>query len=351
MNRKSMAVPKNLCGRRSSGFSLLELMIAMAVFVVVGATAMSLFNSHAKLFGNQQNLVGLNISLRNALSQIQTDAVQAGSGFYGALSTANSPVGITVTNNPGANDSIYIIQAATGAVPLNSASGCATTTLGSAVLNASGTGATASQFASGQALFMNGAGNQMTVVKLTGATASGSLINITYNPTNGDGTNSQSSGNDLFGLTWTAPPLTDPDQLSDQFCPTNGDYVVPLSYVQYSVNGTNQLIRTTATNAASPDVIADQILSFKIGAATYQNGSGYTSTPAYSFTASNANTATPPGYSNKFSMIRSIRVSVVGRTPPGLWTGTNFANSFDGGNYQIEALSVVINPRNLSMND
>ena len=75
------------------------------------------------------------------------------------------------------------------------------------------------------------------------------------------------------------------------------------------------------------------------------------SSPSYSFNASNAPTATPPGYSNQFTMIRSIRVSLIGRTPKGQFTGSNFRNTYDGGQYRIQALSLVINPRNLSMND
>jgi hypothetical protein len=50
-------------------------------------------------------------------------------------------------------------------------------------------------------------------------------------------------------------------------------------------------------------------------------------------------------------MIRSIRVSLIGRTPQGQFTGSNFRNTYDGGQYRIQALSLVINPRNLSMND
>ena len=67
---------------------------------------------------------------------------------------------------------------------------CILRTSGSATL-AGGYCVTASQFSSGQVLFMNYNGNQMTVAKLTGATGgSGGTVNITYNPTNANGTNS-----------------------------------------------------------------------------------------------------------------------------------------------------------------
>jgi prepilin-type N-terminal cleavage/methylation domain-containing protein len=349
---------RNAMPRHSSGFTLIELMVAMTVFLVIGGAAMSLFRSHADLFNTQQGEVGLNMNLRNALSQIQTDAVQAGNGFYigGATSTANTPVGITITNNAGSFDSLTLIQASTPAIPISGA--CATTNTGTAVLagNLATPPVTAANLAAGsEIMFMNGNGNQMTVAKLSGATAgAGGTINITYGATQANGTNTGgATGNDPFNLTWTLPPVTDPDQLTDQFCPSNGDYIVGLSYVTYSVNNTNQLIRTTAATALNPDIIADQIIGFKVGAATYQAlGAGNsTSTPAYSFNASSPTTATPPGYNNQFSLIRSIRVSLIGRTPPGQFTGSAFRNSFDGNQYRIQALSLVINPRNLSMND
>lgn len=340
-----------------SGFTLIELMVAMAVFLVIGGAAMSLFQSHANLFTTQQGEVGLNMNLRNALSQIQTDAVQAGNGFYigGATSISNTPVGITITNNPGAFDTLTLIQAATPAVPLTG--GCVLTNGGVATLaaNLATPVVTAANFPAGtEILFMNQNGNQMTIAQIKTSTGAGNNINITYGPTNADGTNAANpgpGGNDPFGLTWTLPPVTDPDQLTDQFCSTNSDYVVGLSYVNYSVNATNQLIRTTAASLLNPDIVADQIIGFKVGAATYQSGGGSTSTPSYSFTASNAPAANPPGYNSQFSLIRSIRVSLIGRTPPGQFTGSSFRNSFDGGLYRIQALSLVINPRNLSMND
>ncbi len=332
-----------------AGFSMIELMVAMTVFLIIGGAAMSLFRSHADLFTTQQGEVGLNMSLRNALGQIQTDASQAGNGFYisGATSQANTPVGITITNNAGAFDSMYLLQTAANASPITGA--CAVTTTGAATVTA-GANVTPNLLSSGPAMLMNGNGNQMTIVTLTAAAAgAGNTINLTYKPTNANGTNTGGvNSNDPFGLTWNVPPASDPDQLTDQFCPANGDYIVPLSYVQYSVNGNNQLIRQTATTT---DIIADQIIGLKIGAATYQSGGGTTSTPAYSFTASNATTATPPGYNSQFTLIRSIRVSLIGRTPPGQFTGSAFRNSFDGGQYRIQALSLVINPRNLSMND
>lgn len=325
---------------KSSGFTLIELMVAMTVFLVIGGAAMTLFRSHADLFSTQQGEVGLNMSLRNALAQIQTDAVQAGAGFYigGSTDLSNTPVGVTITNNAGSFDSMYVIQASTPALLLGGA-GCVVTTSGTATL-AAGAGVTAATLTPGPIMFMNHQGNQMTIATLKTSTAGvAGAVNITYGATNGNGTNG--AANDPFGLTWNVPLATDPDQLGDQFCPATGDYVVGLSYVNYSVNGNNQLIRATAATGVNGDVVADQIIGLKIGAATYQNVGGITSTPSYNF---NSVSYAP-------NLIRSVRVSLIGRTTPGQFTGSAFRNAFDGGQYRIQALSLVINPRNLSMND
>ncbi len=70
--------------RGAAGFTLIELMIAMAIFLIIGGAAMSLFKQHASLFNDQQYQIGLNVSLRNALAQIENDVVNAGTGWYNA---------------------------------------------------------------------------------------------------------------------------------------------------------------------------------------------------------------------------------------------------------------------------
>ena len=51
-----------------------------------------------------------------------------------------------------------------------------------------------------------------------------------------------------------------------------------------------------------------------------------------------------------FSLVRSVRVSLIGRTAPSN-TDTGFENAFDSGHYQVQGVAVVVNPRNMSMND
>jgi hypothetical protein len=64
---------------------------------------------------------------------------------------------------------------------------------------------------------------------------------------------------------------------------------------------------------------------------------------AYSFDAST--------YNHDWSLIRAVRVSLIGRTSPIADPNNTFKNTFDQGPYKVQGVSVVINPRNLSMND
>jgi hypothetical protein len=84
-------------------------------------------------------------------------------------------------------------------------------------------------------------------------------------------------------------------------------------------------------------VIAEQIIGFKVGAAIWNS----TGAGAYSFDTAS--------YGSDWTLIRAIRVSMIGRTGPD--PTNSFRNSFDGGPYKIQSVSVVINPRNLSMHD
>jgi hypothetical protein len=114
--------------------------------------------------------------------------------------------------------------------------------------------------------------------------------------------------------------------------------VLKLSPITYQVDATDPTDpKLTRTQGGQTNVIAEQIIGFKVGAAVW-NG---TTDVTYSFDAST--------YNHDWSLIRAVRVSMIGRTPAD--STNNFRNSFDGGAYKIESVSVVINPRNLSMND
>ncbi|MGH9688079.1 MAG: PulJ/GspJ family protein [Candidatus Acidiferrales bacterium] len=63
---------------RSRGFTLIELMVAMLVFLIVAGTAFSVFDKHMEMITHQEALSGVNLALRNATSQLQIDLSGAG---------------------------------------------------------------------------------------------------------------------------------------------------------------------------------------------------------------------------------------------------------------------------------
>ena len=96
--------------------------------------------------------------------------------------------------------------------------------------------------------------------------------------------------------------------------------------------------------SGTTNVLAQQIIGFRIGAALW-NDTHNTDSQPYSYQASLFGT----GYD--FTIVRSVRVSIIGRTAPGATGIYNYQNSFDGGPYQVLGAAVVVNPRNLSMAD
>ena len=97
------------------------------------------------------------------------------------------------------------------------------------------------------------------------------------------------------------------------------------------------------------DNIAEQIIGFKVGAATWVVNST-ADVPTYSFYGQKLMTDSPQGYQSDFALIRSVRVSLIARTNPNPDPSYTFRNTFDGGPYQVVDATVVINPRNMTMN-
>jgi len=136
-------------------------------------------------------------------------------------------------------------------------------------------------------------------------------------------------------------------ELTDTFGP--GDWVVRLLPITYSVNANNpndpQLVRA---QAGTQYVLMDQVIGFKVGAALWNNYN--TSTFQYNYNAASYTTGSNPAGTNayQYNLIRSVRVSIIGRTQP---DPTNpYRNAFDWGPYQIRGNSIVVDPRNLTMN-
>jgi prepilin-type N-terminal cleavage/methylation domain-containing protein len=382
--------------RRGAGFTLIELMIAITVFLVIGAAAMSLFKQHASLFNDQQYQIGLNVSLRNALAQMENDIVNAGTGWYnGTNNVASWPIGATITNNiaggaachpagtatynsscfdvltlivpdpqtpPGqvATGGCSVIGNAAGSGPMTLTIAPVAPTTQSQLLNGyiSGAGFTAGS----QVIFVHvgTSGTLMTTAMLTGAAAAGGNVTLTFGAPRTNGTNDPNviPLNDKLSLTTDGnyDPSMVGNNFTSQFC-GGTDWVVKIAPIKYWVDTkvANNPTLTRSENAQD-NPIASQIIGFKVGASTVTlNGTSITgNSGAYCYDASSSTT---PCYDFNYNEIRSIRVSLIGRTPPNIYQNSNvnsstlFTNSFDGQPYKIQSLSIIANPRNLSMND
>jgi hypothetical protein len=217
------------------------------------------------------------------------------------------------------------------------------------------TGVTAATYATSffngdQILLVTSNGSSYTTVKLTsnGATAvvgGQTYVLLTHSTvTYGDG------HNDLADDV-TEMSVNSIDQTGSKFCDT--DWVIRLTPIKYdvdlSVPDDPKLRRTLLVKGATPSAngvtLSEQVIGFKVGASLVN---GTTDTPTYNFNSSTFKvTSTAAGYD--YTMVRSVMISLIGRTPPVEDPTYVFRNSFDGGPYQIQGVSVVVNPRNLSM--
>ena len=368
---------------KSAGFTLIELLIAMAVFGVIAAAAFGLIAQHQPLFNQQQIQAALNISMRNSVAQMQTDIVNGGAGYISAVNTPNWPVGVVITNTVVSStqdchtgttyaascfDQFTVIAAdlatppvnplasgsTTGALPVVAGS-CNSTTLNTSssttiyVLPPATFTATtfAAQFLNGdQILLVKSSGLSYTTVRLTSAPTTTVVNGQTYVVlthsvmTAANGTNTLADDETNMSVNSTA-------QTTAQFCAA--DYVIRLLpviyYVDITTDSSNPTLRRlvlkgTASAITSPGsgvALANQIIGFKVGASLVSSN-----TNTYNFDASTF------GAGYDYTQVRSVMISLVGRTPPIQDPTYKFRNTFDGGPYQIQGVSVVINPRNMS---
>ena len=340
------------------GFTFIELLVAMGVFLVVGGAAFALVGQDMPLYQAQQNLGRLNLSLRNAATQFELDLANAGAGEIQDLNVPGFPIGVTISNSAPAGgqtcndpatfsygalcfDQLNII-AVNSAVPPFHPSAAVDTTTGSLLLtpDASGANTDKGYFHNGdQLLLLSQNGAQMTSVVLTAnAIALGSNVQMSFNTTNSDGTNS--AAHDPLGIS-VHGIASGNDKLSSNF--TTNDWILNLSggAIQYSVDASDptnpKLVRQ---QAGTTSVVAEQIVGFKVGA-TVVNGTQDSS--AYDYNAAD--------YNYNYTLVRSIGITLIGRTPPNNDRNYGFRNKFDQGPYEIQGISIAVNPRNLTMND
>ncbi len=386
-----------------AGFSLIELMVAMSLFMVVGGAAIALVRRHMPLFNTAQNQTNLNITLRNAVAQLQMEVVNAGTGFT-AAPTAFSPMGATISKaqTPGCNiastpavyttlcfDTLNLISV-DNSIPLLFPSGDAgltstadTSKGGSLFLSSSDPTVTAAQYAAWAALLpkgtelmfvQGGTGIPSISIIVLGADAVPNVnsIQVTANQATQTGvpcTPKDENGNPVLDANnqpitvVNGTPTPDPTNLVS---PANDrlklydvaecgrftaafnpklDYVVKLiKSASYSVDATNpanpKLIRTSATG--TQDVIAEQIVGFTVGAWSDQKVVAGAINPGYS--------TNPNDFNSDWASVRSLQIQLVARATPNSDNPSTFQNAYDQGNYQVQGISVVVNPRNLNTN-
>jgi type II secretory pathway pseudopilin PulG len=381
--------PSHSCRRskRWAGFTLVEFVVATGMFLVLGGAILTLFAQHAPLFNRQQNLVAVNIAMQNVVSQMQLDLANAGTGYYPGTVIASWPIGVTIQNQPSGGgpcnipatftytaacfDTLNILtinQNVPPAHPTNNTGGTASTICSNIASSPfyiqPNAGQTPAQTAAGY-----NAGDQVLLI------TSGYGAHGVQGPTGGNSATA-SSGTLINSFVLTGPPTAGPNYVALPFTPASGvnlytndplnisnadstnlgaafcagDWVMKLEPTTYYVSVANpqdpELIRQQNGTA---NVIAEQIIGFKVGAATWIPALS-TSTLTYSYYAQNSNAATPPGYGANYELVRSVQVTLVARTNPNPDPSYTFRNTFDGGPYQVTDATVVINPRNLTMN-
>lgn len=372
--------------RVKSGFSLVELLVAMAIFLLISAAAFSLFVRQQPLYKMEQGQVSTNIGLRSAVAQLQMDMVNAGTRYFVGVNIPASPVGVSIQNNVVATgnscynattqqytgscfDTLNIIAVDGNVLPINATdtsggslgSNCTDTSTGRAYGRAAPgltVAQTAAQYVTNdQVLFLSGSGLLLTTAVLTANAAAGSNgVLFTFNPTSGTSPGPaglNTAGYDPLNISTHALSTTvltpsgtrNSVTLGNQFC--GSDWILKLAPITYSVDITtnpNNPVLVRQVKGASPSIVMEQITGFKVGASIWNNATNSTNVQYY-YDGSQY----PVPYD--FSAVRSVRVSMIARTPPSTDPSYHFRNSFDHGAYQILGASVVVNPRNLSMND
>jgi type II secretory pathway pseudopilin PulG len=404
--------------RAERGTTLVELMVAVAVFIVISTVAFSLLNSQQNASIGANGRVGLNMALRNTASMLQMDLANAGNGYYQATQATNMAVGglgVTLTNNVvaatsgsgcytaptgsaalgtyGANcfdqlniiqvDSTYPVLTATDStggtgIGLN----CSLTSSGHAYGNASAALASNPYKIGDQLLFVQNSTatpQQYTSVVLTQIpTVTGSLVYFTFQPTisttnsNGTFNGVNTVGvNDPLNITTCSgvtpcPPNSVPAAnvlLTNKFCAggsaTQGDWIIKLAPVTYHVQSLtdyagNQNPTLTRTQGGVTTNVMEQVIGFKVGGTIWNDPTTSPDQSAYNYDASSY-TLNPgsTGANNganayEFTLLRSIRVSLIGRTAPVYTQNYTYRNTFDQGPYQIQGTVVVVNPRNMN---
>lgn len=387
--------------RSQRGSTLLELLVAVALFVIISGVTFSLMNQQQNASMNVNGQSGLNMALRDAVSALQLDLGNAGSNYFQQQNMAGGALGVTIINNVasssspcndtttnpptyGSNcfDQINIISADPTSVPTvtdssggKSSTNCSYTNNGYAYGLASST----APFQSGdQLLFVKGDGSAYTTVKLASVSqyrTSPAIVKFTFNATTASGA-STSLTNDQYNIAFCngascpafTPSPTNPSYLTDTFCAGNSDYILRLaptvSYQVCSGPGSPTLPYNCDQSSNSPDiadpklirwqngvgtVVMEQIIGFKVGGSVWNDPNGTSDSTYYNYNAATYTNTSNNNQAYNYTVLRSVRVSLIGRTPPQNTKNYVYRNPFDGGAYQVQGTALVVNPRNMNL--
>lgn len=426
--------------RAAEGFSIIELLVAMAVFLIVAAAAFSLFSQNTALATHQQTLSSVNIGLRNAISQMEMDLSGAGQNVLGTVQGAAgqfSP-GVIIRNNVPGVSPACVPNAATWGYPAASACFDSLTTIATKQCTVAGVATSAPVLAldGGESLWTSttswandpnaGAvlanevgcyqnGDEILVLEMPnsgtsfvacdpyngntqsnfclGAYTLSANASVAVDPTSGNTDIelphlTEGIGSDPLGIIFNSAGVTNYERGNTLVTPVpSASYVIDVGTgsgnVTYAVqaNPINaadmQLVRCPGSvcTVANAQVLVDQIIGFKVGADLYASSSAPTDLASYSYNSATycnggieTSVGPPPVFVNcdqtpqpaagldpyDFALIRSIRVSLIGRTPPGGdldLTKSKFQNGFDGGPYLVQQASVIVNLRGISISN
>lgn len=406
---------RRLSARRSAGFSLIELMVAMVVFLIVAGTAFSVFDRHMQAIAEQESLSSVNLALRNATAELQLDLADSAQNLLqGAQLSDGEPVppfsaGVIIQNNVPGNagvtacalgahwaypvpsacfDGITIFARTCPVVEMDSAHGSENLASSATIYaydpaNTANNTADAACFQSGDEVLViaepAGAGGTVscaagtwpfciTAVRLTAAgSISSGDVQLTHNLAG-------TAAADPLGLLSNPSGSNFLNALGSNFnLPGPFVYIVDvgtttsLKTYQVQLNPLNsadpQLIRCDSSGCA---VLADQIIGFKVGAALSSGWDWDTLSPDaanYFYDASkycteyagaDCSTVPPPASGldkYDFSLVRAVRVSLIARTTPDEDPLYNFANGFDHGPYLVQQAATVVDLRAITISD
>jgi prepilin-type N-terminal cleavage/methylation domain-containing protein len=447
-------IARKRIARAQHGTTLLELMIAVALFTIISGVAFTLLNQQQNAASGLNGQMALSLGLRNASSMLQMDLANAGSNFFQAQNVSTGALGVTILNNvvsvpvsgngcntattnpptygPSCFDQLTILTVDPNYPVMNATDntggtsetancshtyatgggtgstinvyGRAATLLPNTPNNttASPVSLTPSSVISGnyfkvgdQLLFVNYTSGTYTSAILTAVptaygTGSTATVQFTINQTTSTGSNtwqydplniSSCSGNaSCPTLSGQGAPAVASPPLATSFC--GADWILKLAPVTYLVcagPGSPTYPWSCNQSANSPDiadpklmrvvgsvpslatatVVMEQVIGFKAGGAVFNLPDQATS-PSSDQTYYNYNSATyqnpgvqyPAGtlatYAYDFTLLHSVRVSLIGRTTPAPTNNYNYQNSFDNGRYQVLGTALIVNPRNMN---